>query len=58
MAGIIAEGEAEKTKDNLEAAERLKIAQSTAQDIKPFELEQKATGGLSGVDQYIINRGI
>ena len=41
---------------NLEAAHRLKIAQSTAQDIKPFELEKKATGGLSGVDQYMLNR--
>ena len=41
MAGIIAEGEAEKIKDNLDAAERLKIAQSTAQNITPFVLDEK-----------------
>ena len=47
-----------KAEENLAAAERLKIVQKTAQDIKPFELEEKKEGGLSGVDQYIINRGI
>ena len=37
---------------NLEAAERLKTVQKTAEDIKPFELEDN----LTGVDQYILNR--
>ena len=41
---------------NLAASERLKEVQKTAQKIKPFELEKKASGGLTGVDQYILNR--
>jgi hypothetical protein len=41
---------------NLAAAERLKTVQKTAEDIKPFELEKKASDGLSGVDQYMLNR--
>ena len=49
--------EDERIKNAL-ASQRLKTVQKTAEDIKPFELEQKAAGGLSGVDQYIINRGI
>ena len=42
--------------ENLAAAERLKTVQKTAEGITPFELEQKAAGGLSGVDQYMLNR--
>ena len=41
---------------NLAASERLKEVQKTAEKIKPFELEKKASGGLTGVDQYILNR--
>ena len=56
----IAAEKAEKDKiENALAAHRLKKSQETAKDINlNFELEEKAAGGLSGVDQYIINRGL
>ena len=39
--GFMEEINQKKAEDNLAAAERLKIAQSTAQDIEPFELEEQ-----------------
>jgi len=39
--GFMEEMNQKKAEDNLAAAERLKIAQSTAQDIEPFELEEQ-----------------
>jgi len=56
--GFIDELNKKKAEENLAAAERLKTVQKTAEGITPFELEQKAGGGLSGVDQYMLNRGI
>ena len=43
---------------NALAAHRLKKSQETATSIKPFELDEKKEDNLTGVDQYIINRGI
>jgi hypothetical protein len=43
---------------NALAAHRLKKSQETATSIKPFELDEKKEDTLTGVDQYIINRGI
>ena len=43
---------------NALAAQRLKTVQKTAEDINPFELDEKKEDTLTGVDQYIINRGI
>ena len=54
--GFIDELNKKKAEENLAAAERLKTVQKTAEGITPFELEQKAAGGLSGVDNYILNR--
>ena len=54
--GFIDELNKKKAEENLAAAERLKTVQKTAEGITPFELEQKAGGGLSGVDQYMLNR--
>ena len=49
--------EDERIKNAL-AAHRLKKSRETATDIKPFELDEKKEDNLTGVDQYIINRGI
>ena len=55
----IAAEKAEKDKiENALAAHRLKKSQETATDITPFELDEKKEDNLTGVDQYIINRGI
>ena len=55
----IAAEKAEKDKiENALAAHRLKKSQETATSIKPFELDEKKEDNLTGVDQYIINRGI
>ena len=55
----IAAEKAEKDKiENALAAHRLKKSQATARDIIPFELDEKKEANLTGVDQYIINRGI
>ena len=49
--------EEDKIKNALAAAE-LKKSRETATSIKPFELDEKKEDTLTGVDQYIINRGI
>ena len=49
--------EDERIKNAL-AAHRLKKSQETATSITPFELDEKKEDNLTGVDQYIINRGI
>ena len=58
MNQIRAEKDEEDRIENALAAHRLKKSQETATSIKPFELDEKKEDTLTGVDQYIINRGI